>query len=253
MARIERIIHSDAKLNDDNTNPGLVIATQRLPIELYWFAVRSVVDLDGIKKRLNKLGVKYRGFKKGRGIIGASAAISWASHVNANSTINQTINTRQLDYTYELITYRTPSNWGTPRKISKETVIELDVKFPSTFNNYDHETGHIAITPNSPCPVLFGVRGESADELLEALRFLAHESEPVDKWLIFQTNQGTDDHLISTKISNIQPYISVIASGLVALPPLTISGGHVFFDLTNGSPNLENQVISLLKAQRHNL
>ena len=244
MARIERIINSDAKLKDDNTNPGLVITTQRLPIDLYWSAVRVVVDLDGVKKRLNKLGVRYRGFKKGRGIIGASAAISWASNVNANSTINQTINSAQLDYTYELITYRTPSNWGTPRKISVEAVIELDVKFPSTFNNYDQETGHIAITPNSPCPVLFGVRGESVDELREVLGFLENGSEPVDKWLLFQTNQGTDDHLIPTKISSIQPFTSVITSGLVVQPPETISGGHVFFDLTNSSPDIEDQRIT---------
>jgi tRNA(Ile2)-agmatinylcytidine synthase len=244
ISRIERIIQSAAELNDENTNPGFVVTTQKLPIEFYWSAVRSVVDLNGIKKRLNKLGVKFRGFKKGRGIIGASAAISWASNLNSDTTINQAIKTDQLDYTYELITYRMQSNWGTPRTISKEAVKELDVKFPSTFNNYDPETGHIAITPNSPCPVLFGVRGESMDELHEALRFLTHESEPFDKWLLFQTNQGTDDHLIPTKISNIQPFTSVITSGLVAQPPLTISGGHVFFDLTNGSPDLKNQRVT---------
>ncbi|WP_455392383.1 TiaS agmantine-binding domain-containing protein [[Eubacterium] cellulosolvens] len=239
LERLEGIVSAKAALSDQTTNPGLVVTTKPLPLELYWSAVRGVVKLSDIKKKLTALGALHRGFKKGRGIIGASAAISWSSQPANDFKHQAPVNTTsKLDHTYELITYRSENFWGTARVVSAEAVRELDRKFPSTFNNYDYENEHIAITPNSPCPVLFGVRGESVAELHGVLEFLTnHENtEPVNKWLIFYTNQGTDDHLIPTIIPELTSYSSVIVTGRVSQKPYSITGGHVFIKLEEPIP-----------------
>jgi tRNA(Ile2)-agmatinylcytidine synthase len=115
--------------------------------------------------------------------------------------------------------------------VDPKAVKELDEKFPSTFNNYDYESDHVVITPNSPCPVLFGIRGDSVNDLHSALPLLIKNSETIDKWLIFKTNQGTDDHLILTDIPSVLQYCSVILTGRVSKLPYTISGGHVLFNI----------------------
>jgi tRNA(Ile2)-agmatinylcytidine synthase len=232
--RLENIIASTASLADPTTNPGLVIAKAPIPIELYWSAVRSVVKLSEIKNALSSLGILFKGFKKGRGIIGASAAIAWASNVRINPKPgSKSKSSRKLDYTYEIITYRSKSRWGTKREVNSETVREIDRKFPSTFNNYDYENGHIAITPNSPCPVLLGIRGDSVSDLHGAVALFSksNSTETIDKSLIFVTNQGTDDHLVPTSVKEVKPYTSVLVTGMISQEPYSITGGHVFFNL----------------------
>jgi tRNA(Ile2)-agmatinylcytidine synthase len=61
--------------------------------------------------------------------------------------------------------------------------------------------------------------------------------EPIDKWLIFQTNQGTDDHLVHERIPNILPYSSVIVEGVVKDVPFTLKGGHVLFNFEDVDEN----------------
>ncbi len=243
LERMDNIINSNAMLEDDTTNPGVVITNFGLPIELYWQAVREVVKLDEIKKLLKASGAIFKGYKNGRGIIGASAAIAWGSQSaleNRNPKLVSNIMDKKqsfLDHTYELITYREASRWGTVRQVDPNAVKELDKKFPSTFNNYDYENNHVVITPNSPCPVLFGIRGDSVNDLHAALPLLIKNSEAVDKWLIFKTNQGTDDHLILTDIPLVLPYSSVILTGRVSKLPYTISGGHVLFNIEHINSN----------------
>ncbi|MCK5562074.1 MAG: hypothetical protein KAJ51_15855, partial [Thermoplasmata archaeon] len=87
LVRVENIISATAALDDQNTNPGVVISGVEVPIELYWDAVRSVVKLSKIKDELTSMGLLFKGFKKGRGIIGASAAIAWGSNVIINPNI----------------------------------------------------------------------------------------------------------------------------------------------------------------------
>jgi tRNA(Ile2)-agmatinylcytidine synthase len=236
LERIEHIITSKAALDDETTNPGIVFTPDvGLPIDLYWSAVHEIVDLDELKARLKSLDVMYKGFKSGRGIIGASAAIAWAANRIAQE---------MLDHTYELITYRLPENIGTQRKIDPNVVKEIENKYPSTFNNYDFENDHVAIAPNSPCPVLFGVRGDDPNELYKVLDFLKPNSESIERWLLFDTNQGTDDHLKLTTIPEIKPYTSVITTGRVSNIPSSIIGGHVIFSLEELNQNSKKLKIS---------
>jgi tRNA(Ile2)-agmatinylcytidine synthase len=48
---------------------------------------------------------------------------------------------------------------------------------------------------------------------------------------MFETNQGTDDHLQKKQIAQIQPFESVITKGYVVGNPFTIQGGHVLFTI----------------------
>ena len=86
-----------------NTNPGLVVAdvvTQPMKA-FYHRAVTEILEIDEARSILDEEGIWYCGFKKGRGLIGALAAVGAVLP----------------DFTYELIVYRERRLWGTPRYI----------------------------------------------------------------------------------------------------------------------------------------
>ena len=62
-------------LSGMNTNPGLVIASQRTlqMTAFYQRAVTEILEIKDAKKLLDEERIWYRGFKKGRGLIGALA------------------------------------------------------------------------------------------------------------------------------------------------------------------------------------
>ena len=150
--------------------------------------------------------------------------------VGALAAIGQTL---ADDHTFELIAYRKKSNWGTPRKVNEESVIRMDkATRPMTFNNYDHENKRVLIAPHGPDPVLFGIRGESAEVVKKAFRYVK-TSEPIERWVIFRTNHGTDAHLEALP-ANPGPGLNrpTVLRGIVESAPRRIRGGHVFFDLS---------------------
>src|SRR3972149_4830781 len=75
--------------------------------------------------------------------------------------------------------------------------------------------------------------GEWRWELPVALAGL--DGEPPDRWLLFETNQGTDDHLTRHSIA-LRPSTSVSITGRVGAPPRTVRGGHVVFPLLGRHP-----------------
>lgn len=211
---VEGILKKYAKINDKNTNPGYVITQKQPSYKYYEKAVKEIVLLSDTKQLLQSLGANFGGFNNHRGIIGATAAISWSP---------------KTDYTYELLTYRREEKWGTKRIVDNESVKNMDKICTSTFDNFDYENNHNRLVPNSPCPVLYGIRGDNDKELLWARSKI--RSEAIDRWMIFITNQGTDDHLIPKTINEIRPYQSAIVEGTVYSNPTTIRGGHVIFTL----------------------
>jgi tRNA(Ile2)-agmatinylcytidine synthase len=215
--RIKRIVEANAQFEDKNTNPAFVVMRLKPPQWIYWSAVRDIVDLKVVIKILKKHSATFKGYKNRRGLVGATAAISW----------------RPRDKTHEVITYREKIRWGTERRVSKNSVIKMDKSFSSTFNNYDYRNRVVVITPNSPCPVLFGIRGNKPKDLLMAKDII--KSEKKDRWVLFKTNQGTDEHLLRKKIEEISKYHSVITSGRICSSPKTIEGGHVILSIINGS------------------
>jgi len=126
VKKIENIVKSTiekyAKLENKNTNPGYVISQRRPSIEVYEWSVKRIVTLEEIKQLLKFHKAYYKGYKNGRGLIGATASIAWLPiH----------------DKTYELITYRDEKKWGTDRTIDDKSVKSIDKLYPSTFDNYD--------------------------------------------------------------------------------------------------------------------
>ncbi|MFQ5552973.1 MAG: DUF1743 domain-containing protein [Thermoplasmata archaeon] len=205
-----------ADLDEPDTQPGLVVTRERPPESLYWKAVRDVVSPAEIAQDLARADFTFSP-KGARGLIGALAALAWRPH----------------DRTFEVLAYRESRRWGTPREVAAADVADLDGRFPRTFNNYDPEVDHVAIAPRSPCPVLLGIRGERPAELPLALATL--RGEPLDRWLLFETNQGTDDHLVDRRVEELRPHTSAILEGRVGDPPRTVRGGHVVFSLHDGA------------------
>ncbi len=217
-----------AELKVETTNPGVVFyESEEIPPEVRAFSkrvVREIVRIDDAEKIANKIGAELHKFKVGRGIIGALAAIG---------------NVLEEDRTFELITYRTPENRGRPRKIDVGSVSEMNSKiFPETFDNLDPSTGEIRITPHTPCPILYGIRGESISSV-EAAQKIVKVGEPIERTVVYMTNQGTDEHLQVAKISEIKPYWSVSVKGKVLSAPKIIPGGHIIFSISDETGRID--------------
>lgn len=216
VARTAGVLEKVARFDCEQTNPGIVATSKRLPQSLYWKAVRDIVPLREVEGILKVNGAVWKKYKKGRGVIGAASAASW----------------RPRDRTWEVIAYRSPKRFGTPRAIDPRSVIAMDRKTRATFNNYDYENNHIAVSPGSPCPILFGIRGDSQTELLSARGMI--KGELPDKWLLFLTNQATEDHIVPHKVSELRPMMSARVRVRVVHPPTTIEGGHVIVRISDG-------------------
>jgi tRNA(Ile2)-agmatinylcytidine synthase len=210
-------IEENAKLSYGGTDPGVVFLFGDIPQEIRYFAKKAeqrIVKMDEALSLIERFDAEAVGFKKGRGIIGGLAAIG---------------EDLSGDHTFELITYRTPENLGEPRRVQASSVKTMDTKSPLTFSNIDHETGRILITPRGPDPILYGIRGETSEAVKQAHEMVNRE-EPIERWMIFRTNQGTDAHLRKVSaVKEIQPYNPVVAEGAVSKEPKVIQGGHVIF------------------------
>jgi len=214
---VKETVDAQARIDDENTNPGYVLLLKKPDVELYQNAVTKIVTLDEVQNILNNQQARFEGYKNSRGLIGATAAISW----------------EPLDRTFELIAYRPQQRWGTKRQVDAKSVQLMDADCSSTFDNYDALNHHNRIVPNSPCPILFGIRGNDDEELVIAKKKV--HSEPVESWLLFETNQGTDDHLEKKYINQIHAFESLKIEGSVVETPSTIQGGHVLFTLKDST------------------
>jgi tRNA(Ile2)-agmatinylcytidine synthase len=100
------------------------------------------------------------------------------------------------------------------------------------FNNIDTEKKRVLITPRGSDPILFGIRGESAEVVKRAFE-LVKPLEPVERWIIFRSNQGTDAHLKhANSIDYLTRYTTVILKGIVSKNPKIIPVRHVIFSIT---------------------
>ena len=231
---IQITIEEYAKVEDEHTNPGFVILKIQPDFKVYTKAVTQVVLLDEITALLHDLNADFKGYKNCRGLIGATSSVAWDS---------------QSDKTYEIITYRENKKWGTKRIVDDESVKLMDKSTKTTFDNYDYKNNHNRVAPNSPCPILYGIRGDNSEELIDASSMI--KSEAVDSCLIFETNQGTDDHLQRKEITEIIPFDSVIVKGSVVKNPYTIKGGHVLFKIKDSTGIIDCVAYEPTKEFRH--
>ncbi|MEM0481394.1 MAG: tRNA(Ile)(2)-agmatinylcytidine synthase [Nitrososphaerota archaeon] len=227
LPRIDEIVVSTverwADLESEGTDPGIVYAwteqAEKLR-ELYWRAIREIIEPEEVVQRCDDLGVRYIRLKEGRGIVGAAAAVG----ADPDSL-----------KTFEAIAYRVPEMWGRERLVDEQSVIEMDRALSRyTFDNYDYEKGEVRITPHTPCPVLAGVRAitpQHAEQGLSMVRFY----EPVDFHIVFKTNQASDLHYTPARICDMKPNTSYVVRGVVSSPPTVIAGGHVFIRIRDGT------------------
>jgi len=209
--------YSDTK---NGANPGLVFFdNQKIPYEFEQFSSKALWKLihrNDAKKFVSKYNLDSFYLGNGQGLVGAIGVIGY----------------KFFDQTYELLSYREKSKFGTKRKIDNKQVKEMQEKtFPYTFNNYDKEKEKILISPHGPDPVFYGIRGENPSSLISASK-LINIKEKLDGYLIFKSNQGTGDHLKNQiDFKNFEPYTSGTITGIVETIPIVMKGGHVFFSI----------------------
>ncbi len=233
-------VENMAVFSDENTNPGVVFieeATKTMQKELSQFsmrAVRDVLEIHDALRLLERYSITYRGWKNGRGLIGALAAAGFAL-------------AGLPDFTYELIAYREKIKWGTLREIDEGSVWAA-ASVPGTWDTVDYENRRIVFAPHTPDPILFGIRGESEDAVRQAFSLI--RSEAVERFVVYRTNQNTDMHLIRAGIGDVMDDRSYILGGKVENLPRTITGGHVFFEIGNGGAVLECAAFEPTKSFR---
>ena len=223
------LVEEQSDFDCTGTDPGVVFFFGKtIPTEVKTFAegtIQGVVKLKDALELVKKFGAEAVGYKSGRGVIGALAAIG---------------ETLENDHTYELIAYRLPSNYGTKRLLDAASVKTMDESTqPLTFNNIDPQKNRILITPRGPDPIFFGIRGENPEVVKKAFSMI-RPGEPIERWVIFRTNQGTDAHLRRLEdIGDVQPYQPVTIKGRVSSEPRTIPLRHVIFSIDDDTANVD--------------
>jgi len=221
-------IESLAEMASETTNPGVAFVpdndhgrTRHALGEFFRRAVTDVLSIDSAKELARDLNIPHKSFKNGRGLIGALAACG--AMLNCN-----------WDHTYEYIAYREQNVWGTLRSVDKTSIHKADMEtYPATWDTVDCANDLIVCVPHSPDPVLFGIRGKSVDDVTRSAVLI--ESEPIERFVVYRTNQGTDMHLIpATNISDVKEMHSYIIEGTVSKTPNTIQGGHVILSIRDG-------------------
>lgn len=202
-----------SRTEDSGTDPALILTRRAPPAAFYWRAVREVVAVDVARDWLDAASATYRTLGSPRGLVGALASVAWPSRRR----------------TFELLSYRAPSEGNAPRQVDLASVLRAQQRWPSLFLCYDWTTRRLLVTPHTPCPILFGLRARSATALLRARSSI--QSEAVDRWLLFATNQGTGDHLCKRPAGSLPPFSSSIVVGTVTGAPTVRPGGHVAFSL----------------------
>ncbi len=235
-------VESNSRLGFGETNPGIVFFSGEVPHEIKAFATQAKQSMLTVKDALSlaqKVNADVINFKKGRGTIGGLAAIG---------------EDLTKDHTFEIISYRVSENVGKFRRVQASSVKEMDEKSKLTYNNIDPETGRVLITPRGPDPIFCGIRGETAQAVKDAYEMLTI-GEPIERWMIFRTNQGTDDHLQRIlSISQIEPHSPVVLKGVVSTTSQVIQGGHVIFGLKDETGQVDcaayKPTVTLCKVAR---
>jgi tRNA(Ile2)-agmatinylcytidine synthase len=202
---------------DPGTDPALLVLRKQPPAGLYWEAVRRIVTMDEVEAWLDGTDAIVRSTPERVGTIGAAAAIAWpGGHP-----------------TWEAIAYRAPSRWGSNRRVDRDSVEEAVQHHPELFLCLDPRTRRLLIAPHTSCPILFGLRATHPGSAVAALKEI--RSEPVERWLLFRTNQGTGDHVRRRWPVPPVPFTAGTVSGRITERPVPHAGGHLFFSLDLGA------------------
>lgn len=203
---VEQSTHNDRP--QVPTEPGMVWFNDQPDETFYRMAVAENVVLSQAPVADKSWG--------SHGIIGATAATSWAAQ----------------SHTWEAIAWRDDCS-STVRDICERTLSVID-SWQGTFMSRDSRKGRSLIAPRGNCPVLFGVRARDKKTANNAAKKLL-ESEATQQssgMRIFMTNQATDDHL------------NELFSGKV-ISTKVLSRGHVILQIeSNAAELIEGEEVS---------
>ncbi|HSA38435.1 MAG TPA: tRNA(Ile)(2)-agmatinylcytidine synthase [Methanoregula sp.] len=212
------LVEELADFSCEKTNPGVVVTEQKPGPSFYHKAVKDFCTIDEAVAILEKEGARYRGWKKCRGLIGATAAVA----------------SELPDRTSEILVYREPARFGTPRSVDRQSLFDAEAAtFPHTWDTVDTTNDVIVCVPHTPDPVLFGIRGRSPQWVMAARQMVCSEKPGLEQ--IWVTNQGTDAHLLNGTIGALREGLSYWVRGTIADPPQTGTGGHVSFTVTDAA------------------
>lgn len=221
LDRIWKVVQGQARA--DAVPAVLAFDAPPLP-SAYHVAVQTFVPPEATAATLAAMDARWRAAGDGRALTGCLGALAWPGPAAS----------------YEFIAYRHPSRWGTPRNIDPAPFRSLDAT-GATFHSWDPEADRAACIPNTPCPVLAGLRGTDPEALewaaVHALQTAA--AEPVDGWLLFATNQASGDHVVPVEAFAEAPGLATIEmAATVTGTPETRAGGHVFVPMQDpaGTP-----------------
>jgi len=211
-------VEENAVFDDEKTNPGVAFLDGEPTDALARYTVETVREYkrrDEARRVASENDVRVRGWKNGRGIVGATAA------VGASRAFD--------DWTYELLVYRGRDEWGEPRRVSWDSFHEAhEATHPRTWDTVDEKTGEVVAVPNTHGPVVYGLRGTFGGVWEANSHVNAEEAERV---AVYRTNQGTDAHLVNARASEVRDGRSYRVEGTVIREPETREGGHVFFEI----------------------
>lgn len=225
---IEQMIHDYADETYPNTNPGVVVIAEEIPADVRTLSRQALwrtVPIDLARRLVRKHNIVHYEGGNGRGLVGALSAVG---------------NALEEDHTYEFIAYRAIDQCGQKRAVNLKSVLQMvDRMGNRVFSNVDPTDGRLLIEPHGPDPVIFGIRGEAAEDVREAAN-LVKSGQAVDRWMIFRSNQGTGEHLrYTTRIEDLRPYMASIVHGFVESRPKIIGGGHVVFGIRDGKQRID--------------
>jgi tRNA(Ile2)-agmatinylcytidine synthase len=213
----------------EGTDPALVVVDHPLDRSLYERAVGDLCEPSKVAESLRRAGAWWRTSRSDRGLVGAAAAAAWPGR----------------RHTWELISYRLPGASG-PRIVDGESVRAAARREPSLFLCDDPLTRRLLVAPHTPCPILYGLRSTRSDAALRARRSV--RSEPVDRWLLFRTNQATGDHVRYGGTRPDGPFLPARFVGRVDRTPTSLRGGHVGLVLRVADERLECRVFEPTKT-----
>jgi len=179
------------------SDPGMVWFDSKPPPAFYRMAVSEEVRVDEAPLATWSAG--------GRGIIGATAAVAWPQEVS----------------TWEGIAWR--QRHEGPRRLDDAVLGRLDDDRRLVACR-DPRKGRSLLAPRGASPILFGLRGTERFAVQQGVQDLlkAEGTEQAAAWCIFQTNQGSGDHLL--------PAVEAVVQDVHIL-----RGGHVALDTTEGT------------------
>ncbi len=237
LAEAAEVVEEMAVLDDPDTQPGLAVSRERPPGEVYQRTVQELVDPGWAREVLDDVGARTRGWSGGRGLVGCAAALAWDPADPARRS------------TWELLAYRTPARWGTPRDVDAGSLRRIDARHPSLFDTWDPDAGAPACVPGGPDPVLWGLRGTDRDAPLAAAEDVVGEAPASTR--LFRTNQGSDDHLRHRTVEALEPHTAARVEVEVAGEPWRIRGGHVFLPAEDASGSVTLAAFEPTGSFRH--